>query len=481
MSSFKRAGSLDRITLIPSEGDEDEKFPLQAHALDKLDFNEILTFSTNDKTQLVLDCEDTSDDSWCCCIHRRTLSTLRTSHLPKTLESHKWRYVRVLAIPGEPPYASCRYDKLEFENLEFEIPSYSSIANPRFAYEDLCRVAEEVKKLAAIKSTSFVTDVETLSAIFHTVRDKLVYTEDDKGIEGMCFNIHSENGVIFMKTLNSSRLQGLYHHAASSHLMTKMVQQPFLIGNKLRENMELTQFKRVVSYRFGDYPLIVEDPNHVTRNVPRREWMHRMQLKESGFLAEPDQLEDDRDQNNACCQEDIGPDLPPYVVFKNITMQYDRCSPLTSSQDTALFPRIAYKREDDITRSQLWFSGTRDFLVGLLPNPDLRDDLVDTGSFDPGLGTRAGWPEFDKWLSDHQVELSMKLVHRILAYIKHTANNLSQRGIKKFHLKHMRKSDQYFIVSLGEEHGHLPEDLVSSHVATELGKAEENVKEKKTD
>ncbi|KAI0880509.1 uncharacterized protein GGS22DRAFT_197563 [Annulohypoxylon maeteangense] len=438
-----------RIALIPDSNDAEEDWKLQSSscAVDKFDFRELFTFGTHGGNQPSRD-------------HKTTIDIAEGAFVIPAETNEKNQ--------GEPPFV----DELLSKKLEFEIPLCNRVVSPRFAYEDLCRAAEGVKKLNAIESASFVTDAETLSAILRTVHDQLIHrNREDDDIEGMCFNIHSEHGVTFMKTLNSSQLQGPFHYAASNHLRTNVVQKYHLAGRDLRGLKELNEFKRVVSYRFGDHPLVVEDPNQVTHKLclGLGQWASRDEFGQIEMSSESDRIEGGRYQHSDYHQEDKGPSPGSYDIFK--TRDDDHDSPLVSSRDTALFPHITYNHEDDdIMRSQLWFSGTGNVLVGLLRNPKFRDTVQHTDEFMPYLCTMAEWPGFDKWLSDHQVELSMKLVHRILTYIKDTTHELSQKGIKKFYLKHSRKSDKFLTVSLGKEHGLLPEDLMSSYIATELGK-----------
>ncbi|KAI1456267.1 hypothetical protein F4805DRAFT_232994 [Annulohypoxylon moriforme] len=489
MSDFKSTRSFGQILLIPNEDDEDEIFQLPPSPVDKVNFKELFTFNVHHEDQPVRDRERSIRGVMGSCI----LPSERISPPPETRGMRDPKHTRIIAIPGAPPLIDAYAPRLESERLDFEIPSYTRIVSPRLAYEDLCRAAEGAEKLDSIKSASFVTDVEALSALLHTVHGRVVDGEwgrdddDDDDVEGMCFSIHSENGVTFVKTLNSSQLQGQYHYAATSHLKTNMVEPRVLIGKDFKGVKELGEFKRVVSYQFGDHPLIVEDPNHVTGkiihevpwNAPWNDWMSRDELREYEMGQESNRLNDDWDQYHDHNPEDPRTCPRSYSIFK--TRRDDHESPLVNSRDTALFAHITYNnsKHDDITRSQLWFSGTGTILIGSIPNPEFRDDIRRShmSSFMSNICTMHGWPGFDKWLSDRRVELSMKLVHRILTCIKHTAHDLSQQGIKKFYLKHPRKSAKFFVVSLGKEHGIMPQDLVSSYIVTRLGENEGNAGE----
>ncbi|XDG04972.1 hypothetical protein ABKA04_004587 [Annulohypoxylon sp. FPYF3050] len=468
MSDSNNIRWLGQIKLVPGEGDgQDEKFQLPPHSIEKLNFRELFTFGTHDKDQPILDHENMINDL----VGNYAIPAEPKSRPSESRVTQESKYRRILAIPGEPPYISSaifyKLDKLDL--LKFDIPPYYHIQNLRFACEDLCRAAEETRKLDDIKSASFVTDVETLSAMFMTIHDQVAHREDTNNTEGMCFNIHSENGVTFMKTLNSSQFYGRFRLAADNHLKTRVVHRPLLIAKDLEKPTKLHEFKRVVSYQFGEYSIIVEDPNQITNSFPSNPTFYRHQSWLREMLSEFYQLGNDRGQYGAHSQEDLKVDLPSYDVFN--TWRSDQNSPLISSRKLGLYTHITYRSEDDdMMRSQLWFSDTTDYLIGSLYNPDLKDEFPKSDRIMRDLCKMYGWPAFDTWLSDRQVELSMKLLHRILAYVKHTANDLSQQGIKKFYLKHVRKSDPCLVVSLGEEHGYMPQDLVSSYVAAELGK-----------
>ncbi|KAI1086838.1 hypothetical protein F5B19DRAFT_109391 [Rostrohypoxylon terebratum] len=471
MPDSKGIRGLGQIRLVPGEGDDkDEKFQSPQQAMEKLNFRELFTFGTHDRNQPILDHEYTINNL----VGNYAVPAMSKSDPSESRAVQENSYKRILAIPGEPPYVSSsifhKLDKLDL--LKFDIPPHHRVQNLRFACEDLCRAAEETKNLDDIRSASFVTDVETLSAMFMTIHDQVVRKEYDKNLEGMCFNIHSENGITFMKTLNSSQFYGRFRLAADNHLKTRVVHRPLLIAKELGNPTKLHDFKRVVSYQFGDYSLVVEDPNQITHSFPRDPTFYRNDDWLRDKLSEFYQFENDRGQYARPYQEDLRVDVPSYDVFNS--WRSDGDSPLISSQKQGLYTHITYRSEDDdMMRSQLWFSDTTDFLIGSLWNPDFKAEFPKSDWIMRDLCTMYGWPAFDEWLSDRRVEFSMKLLHRILAHVKHITNALGQQGIKKFYLKQVRRSDPCLVVSLGEEHGYMPQDLVSSYIATELGKARE--------
>ncbi|KAI4860418.1 hypothetical protein F4820DRAFT_465701 [Hypoxylon rubiginosum] len=88
--------------------------------------------------------------------------------------------------------------------------------------------------------------------------------------KGICLAIHTVNGTIFMKTLNSHAVDEEHLKAASTHLREHGLQWCWNVSDGSGGQHILNTFKRVVKYKFGDMTLVVEDSNQILTKTDLR-------------------------------------------------------------------------------------------------------------------------------------------------------------------------------------------------------------------
>ncbi|KAI2631343.1 hypothetical protein GGS26DRAFT_598484 [Hypomontagnella submonticulosa] len=349
--------------------------------------------------------------------------------------------MRVLVTPGRAPYV-----KGIQRSPRFRVPTEHDVDVPRYAFEDLCRVAKQSKVLGKIKDANFITDAITLSALYEALRDK-EYDDhrfpDKKGI-AITFQTVTEEGVTFMKLMSPipHEREPNICLAAKNHMKSAGLKWQMQAG---KTPTKLNVFKRVVAYSLGDFDLVVEVDNDITNAKHRPKTVEDMPI----------------------LKKDDEPLPGSYDPKPKLDASSKTAGIYTVPQEDSGFADIA---------AHMWFSGTEMAVIADYRPPEedskavchqFSPRLVDYDLEQPGLRVEECHPELDPWSSRKSHTRNLKLLHRFLKCIKGTVETLVQKGVKKFALEHVRLADDEMVISLTID-GENPVDLVSPGMAEEL-------------
>lgn len=144
------------------------------------------------------------------------------------------------------------------DHRTFKVPNSYATADLSLPFENLCRAAIETGNLNAILSATFITDSQTLWALFSTLHDKATDRSYDKRRKGIILVVQVVWDNIFIKAINCDKVDGATLTAATVFLQNRYLQWCLKDGDKC-----VNSFTRVVSYKLGDIKLVVEDDNQI--------------------------------------------------------------------------------------------------------------------------------------------------------------------------------------------------------------------------
>ncbi|XXH01275.1 hypothetical protein Hte_007629 [Hypoxylon texense] len=367
---------------------------------------------------------------------------------------------RFLVVPGHPP--SIR----PFFGTErtFTLPDSLSMDTPSLPFEDLCRAAMGEDKLDAIRSASFVTDAETLWALFSTLHDKVIGSDyRDQSFKGITILAHTVEGTTFMKVINIEEIDGFSVKSATAHLKKHRLTWCWTENSEdSPPPRDMDAFRRVISYNFGDLKIVVEDGNQVL-SCPH----------------ECDKLEDEGSVKafepwvwQPRCQPDDDTEDGPAFTVKRPTKEI-------SHESTALFAYgQASSHDNDVfdrrVMAHLWFSETRRAMLTFykqlllwhttarfsgeietldtgateISDDDDSDSGPESAPGEPGSGLgpgshEAGTPPMsimDTWAERYDIAETFQLLHRLLKHVEKTAEDQAGEYNHNFLLRHKKKT-----------------------------------------
>ncbi|KAI0381213.1 hypothetical protein F5Y04DRAFT_289098 [Hypomontagnella monticulosa] len=353
-----------------------------------------------------------------------------------------------IGIPGHPPHMIGIHDD---SLLRFNLPLWDYMDHPVFPFDNLCYAAAEVRKLDAVESSEFVTDIDTLWLIFSTLLDKVLGYAPYKAehMKGFCIAVHIVGNTIFMKILNpqSASHVGPTTKAAAAHLKKHGIQWCETVNANCPpqgSNGEIQkQFKRVISYNLGGHRMVVEDGDQV--------------LPTQHVCETPS--DEDRASKASHSPEVPAADSPQYTTFH----QKDA----VKHQRTILFTAPAadegLEGEDDDLMSRLWLSYSKAVMISLHrpvmngAHMAFRRDIL---SFNPEENSRLA-----DWATSESIEKTLKMLDRLLKHIKKAAAIHTGKGIHKFALRHFRQEHRNVVTSTKI---HVALDLVSPEIARQI-------------
>ncbi|KAI0002382.1 hypothetical protein F4779DRAFT_635258 [Xylariaceae sp. FL0662B] len=335
---------------------------------------------------------------------------------------------RILAIPGHAPH----YKEIPESSKTFTFPIHMSVDASVLAFEDLCYAAKEKGKLDDIRSASFVTDTETLAAIFEMLSDHQFQTSRKaRNRASARVSIHTVHGTTFMKVDSSNAFiaKDKTIIAATEHLRREGLDY---CGSVEHQQKERTAHKRVISYDFGNIGLVVEDSNTISRT------------------------------KYTCAPLPRGVE---YSVFQH------ECTPnSTASQDKiGLFAKPTGLGINQLRiQPSIWFSDIKQArLVKYAKNSSQGHMVADRAHFSGGTETLTQ-SKLNAWTQTQQTRDTIRLMHRLLRYIKDISDSQARQGHDKLVLQHYRVGHNTLTLKW-EPDSQYGIDLVSAAAAKRLG------------
>ncbi|KAI1099625.1 hypothetical protein F4804DRAFT_337040 [Jackrogersella minutella] len=177
-----------------------------------------------------------------------------------------WPCERTIVLPGHPAYIQ----GLRRGSRQFTVSRINGLDRPEFSFEKLCRAAIEEGQLDSIKSAAFVTDTDTLWALFSTLHAQVLGRRFNKHMKGIVLSLHSAGNTVFMKVLNRHVADKECVNFGMAHLKENGLQwcNDVETDDHSSEAQELNSFKRVISYNFGQLKMVVEDGHQILSARP---------------------------------------------------------------------------------------------------------------------------------------------------------------------------------------------------------------------
>lgn len=148
-----------------------------------------------------------------------------------------------------------------------QISKVRSIYRPINYFENLCNAATEQQQLNTLRSAHFVTDVDTLWALFSTIHTRVSQRLHEANYvnPGFCIAAEVVNGTIFMKIMNIHHCNDYVLKSARAHIEKSGLR--FCHATATQRNLEPqnmpNKFKRVIKYGLGEIKMVIEDDRQV--------------------------------------------------------------------------------------------------------------------------------------------------------------------------------------------------------------------------